>query len=73
VEGKGIAADPAAGVPIVKLAADQGLPVAQYNYAVYLENGKGVAQDRVQAAEYYRRAMEGGFSNAKAEYERCRQ
>jgi TPR repeat protein len=29
-------------------------------------------QDRAQAAEYYRRAMEGGHSDAKAGYERCR-
>jgi hypothetical protein len=46
---------------MVKRAADQGVAGAQYNYAVYLEKGIGVEQDRGQAAEYYRRAMEGGI------------
>jgi hypothetical protein len=73
VEGLGTSADATAGVAILKLAVDQGLPLAQYTYAIYLENGRGVARNRAEAAEYYRRAMEGGYSDAKAGYERCRQ
>jgi TPR repeat protein len=73
VEGIGIDANPSEGAAIVKRAADQGLPVAQFNYALYLEKGKGVVQDRAAAAEDYRRALEGGYSNAKAGYDRCSQ
>jgi TPR repeat protein len=72
-DGIGTAADPAAGAAIVKRSADRGLPRAQHYYAIYLERGIGVAKDRAQAAEYYRMAMEGEYSDAKAAYDRCHQ
>jgi TPR repeat protein len=73
VEGIGTSADPAAWAAIVKRAADRGLPLAQYNYAAYLESRTGVGPDRAAAAEYFRRAMDGSYSQAKEGYERCHQ
>jgi TPR repeat protein len=72
VEGIGCAADPAVGVSFVKRAADQGLPIAQYSYAFYLERGTGVAKDLALAAHFYKLAMDGGYKDAKAAYERVR-
>jgi TPR repeat protein len=56
----------------VKRAADQGNPVAQYNYAFYLERGRGVAKDLALAAHFYKLAMDGGFEDAETAYARVR-
>ena len=41
--------DPAKAPALFKLAADQGLPQAQYFYGKALKNGTGIAQDRFNA------------------------
>jgi hypothetical protein len=51
MNGIGTAVDSVNGAAIVKRAAEQGLPMGQYNYAVYLENGKGVPENRALAME----------------------
>jgi TPR repeat protein len=56
----------------MKRAGDQGLPLAQHNFGVYLEGGRGVAKDLALAAHYYKLAMDKGFGDAKGAYERVR-
>ncbi len=45
-------------------AASAGLPAAQFNYAICLEQGYGVKKDQPLAAEYYRSAYESGNHHA---------
>jgi TPR repeat protein len=73
VDGIGTAANPSEGIAVLKRTADRVLPAAQDNYAVCCENGTVVEKDSAEAAEYYLRAMEGGMSHVREEYERCRQ
>ena len=47
-----------------RLAADQGYHAAQFNLGVLYANGDGVPQDLAQAAEWYRKAAEQGYSRA---------
>ncbi len=49
-----------------KMAADQGSAEDQYNYALMLSVGDGVAVDKVNAARYYKMAADQG--DAKAQY-----
>jgi len=42
-------------------AADKGLPQAQFNFAICLERGLGVARDPNKALEYYERAEKNGI------------
>jgi TPR repeat protein len=37
-----------------KLSADHGHAIAQFNYAVLLEAGDGIAMDKSLAAHYYK-------------------
>ena len=48
-----------------RLAADQGHPDAQYNIGTMYQDGRGLAQDYVQALTWYRRAAEKGFATAQ--------
>ncbi len=45
-------------------AADAGLPAAQFNYGICLEQGYGVKKDLSLAADHYRKAYSGGNLNA---------
>jgi TPR repeat protein len=56
----------------MKRSVDQGRSLAQYNYAFYLEEGRGVEKDVSLAAHYYKLAMDQGLAEAKEGYERCR-
>jgi TPR repeat protein len=56
---------------VVKRAADQELTAALYNYAVYLEKGKAVAQNCAQAAKYFKKTRCEPFAAAKEGIERC--
>jgi uncharacterized protein len=52
---------------LYKIAADQGLPQAQYFYAKALRDGRGIPQDRLTAYVWYTVAVDAGFSAANAD------
>jgi uncharacterized protein len=49
---------------LYKIAADQGLPQAQYFYARTLKDGRGIPQDRTNAYVWFTIAIDAGFSVA---------
>jgi TPR repeat protein len=49
---------------LFKIAADQGLPQAQYFYAKALKDGRGIPQDRLTAYIWYTIAADAGYSAA---------
>jgi hypothetical protein len=49
---------------LYKIAADQGLPQAQYFYAKALKDGRGIPQDRFTAYVWYTIAADAGYSAA---------
>jgi TPR repeat protein len=52
---------------LYKIAAEQGLPQAQYFYAKTLKDGRGVPQDRFTAYVWYTIAVDAGYSGAGGE------
>ena len=44
--------------------AEQGHPLAMYNYAVHLRDGQGVRRDLVAAAEWFSKAADAGYVSA---------
>ena len=66
--------DGAAGLPrdytkafeLFRLAAEQGVAIAQYMVGVMYENGEGVGQNYMIAAEWYQKAAEQGNPEAQA-------
>lgn len=52
---------------LYKIAADQGLPQAQYFYAKALKDGRGIPQDRFAAYVWYTIAADAGYSAAGAD------
>jgi TPR repeat protein len=48
-----------------KLAADQNIAAAQYDYGVCLQNGRGVSIDLVAAAKYLKLAADQHFAAAQ--------
>ena len=52
---------------LYKIAADQGLPQAQYFYAKSLRDGRGIAQDRFTAYIWYTIAVDAGYRAANAD------
>jgi TPR repeat protein len=49
---------------LYKIAADQGLPQAQYFYAKTLKDGRGIPQDRLTAYVWYTIAADAGYTAA---------
>jgi uncharacterized protein len=49
---------------LYKIAADQGLPQAQYFYAKVLRDGRGIPQDRLTAYIWYSIASDAGYATA---------
>jgi TPR repeat protein len=49
---------------LFKIAADRGLPQAQYFYAKALKDGRGIPQDRFSAYIWYSIASDAGYSAA---------
>jgi TPR repeat protein len=49
---------------LYKIAADQGLPQAQYFYAKTLKDGRGIPQDRLTAYVWFTIAADAGYSAA---------
>jgi len=52
---------------LLRVAAGNGDPRAQYNLALLYDNGKGVAESKAEAAKWYRRAAEQGHARAQIE------
>ena len=52
---------------LYKIAADQGLPQAQYFYAKTLKDGRGIPQDRFTAYVWYVIAADAGYAAANAD------
>src|SRR5580658_4449762 len=52
---------------LYKIAADQGLPQAQYFYAKTLKDGRGITQDRFTAYVWYTVASDAGYAAADAD------
>ncbi|MGD0211930.1 MAG: tetratricopeptide repeat protein [Terriglobales bacterium] len=52
---------------LYKIAADQGLPQAQYFYAKALKDGRGIPQDRFTAYIWYSIAADAGYTAASAD------
>ena len=52
---------------LYKIAADKGLPQAQYFYAKALRDGRGIPQDRLAADVWYSIAADAGYSAANAD------
>ncbi|WP_366658240.1 GYF domain-containing protein [Fodinicurvata sp. EGI_FJ10296] len=58
--GGGPEEDARRAAELYRLAAEQGLVVAQSNYAYRLWNGNGVAEDRAEAVSWFRQAADAG-------------
>ena len=52
---------------LYKIAADQGLPQAQYFYAKTLKDGRGIPQDRLTAYIWYMIAADAGYAAASTD------
>jgi TPR repeat protein len=63
-QGNGVRQDNKAAAKYYRLAADQGLALAQNALGVMLNTGDGVAQDYVEAEKYYRLAAVQGDAAA---------
>jgi TPR repeat protein len=57
---------------LFRAGADGVFGPAQGYYALALENGVGVNPNQTQAAEWYRKAVDQGYSAASLSLERCR-
>ena len=62
--GEGVAEDDAEAVRWYRLAADQGLAIAQNNLGWMYDNGEGVAEDDAEAVRWYRLAADQGHADA---------
>jgi uncharacterized protein len=52
---------------LYKVAADQGLPQAQYLYAKALKDGRGIALDRFKAYIWFMVALDAGYDVARSD------
>jgi uncharacterized protein len=52
---------------LFKIAADQGLPPAQYFYGKALKDGRGIALDRLNAYVWFVVALDAGYSPAQTD------
>jgi TPR repeat protein len=57
----------------LKLAADQGIAAAQFNYGMCLQDGEGVSIDMRNAAYYFKLAADQGYAAAQYNYGICLQ
>jgi TPR repeat protein len=59
--------DPAKAVALYKIAADQGLPQAQYFYGKALKEGRGITLDPLSAYVWLNIALDAGYGAAGSE------
>jgi TPR repeat protein len=64
-DGKGVTQNHEEAARLYRLAAEQGLPSAQYALGWMYANGKGVEQDHVRAHMRFSLAANKGNNNAK--------
>jgi hypothetical protein len=69
--GEGIAVDLGEAERWIRLAAEEGVPDAQFNLGVMYEDGKGVSRDISEALRWYRLAAQRGFANAQINLSNC--
>jgi TPR repeat protein len=60
-----------AAAHFIKLAADQGIAQAQFNYGCCLNQGEGVSIDFRAAAHYFKLAADQGIAEAQFNYGAC--
>ena len=70
IDGRGVPQDHAEAAKWYRLAADQGVAVAQYNLGVRYAVGTGVPQDDVMAYMWWNLAAAQGNAVAKGNKER---
>ena len=63
--GEGVPQDDQEAARLYRLAAEQGIALAQYNLGVMYSNGEGVSQDDQEAVRWYRLAAEQGYASAQ--------
>ena len=64
-KGRGVPTDYTEAVKWYRMAADQGLAVAQNNLGAMYELGRGVPKDEVAALRWYTKAADQGDQSAK--------
>jgi TPR repeat protein len=65
-KGTGVAQDSGAAARWYRLAADQGLAMAQYNLGTCFSRGTGVPKNSAEAARWLSLAADQGFASAQA-------
>jgi len=65
---KGGQPDMAEAIKLLRGAAEQGHPQAQYNLGLFFATGEGVPRDAAEAARWTRRAAEQGDANAQFDH-----
>jgi hypothetical protein len=68
LNGIGTEPDPVTAVKYYRLAAEQGLPIAQYNLGVRYREGEGVTTDLPEAAKWLKLAAQAGDAYAQNDY-----
>jgi TPR repeat protein len=64
--GRGVAKDDQEAVRLYKLAADQGITVAQVDLGLMHENGRGVVKDDQEAVRLYKLAADRGNADGQS-------
>jgi TPR repeat protein len=67
--GAWTAQDRPAEAAFLKLTADQGCADAQFNCAILLLNGDGIAQNKSLAAHYFKLSADQGNADAQRRYD----
>ena len=68
--GRGVIRDDGEAVRWYRLAAEQGIAVAQTSLGLAYEAGRGVARDDEEAVRWYRLAAEQGHARAQERLDR---
>ena len=71
-KGEGVTQSYPEAVRLYKLAADQGLAIAQFNLGIMYENGQGVIQSYSEARKWYTLAANQGDDYSKTALERIK-
>lgn len=50
-------------LPIIKKSAELGNPEAQYNYAIFLQEGIGIEKNEQEAIKWYSKSSDNGFND----------
>src|SRR5690554_165459 len=50
-------------LPLVKKSAELGNPEAQYNYAIFLQEGIGIQKNEQESIKWYSKSSDNGFND----------